>query len=538
MLLGLVISPLLLGLFGLIFQNWLAKSTFACFTSSHSSQNHHGFARFKTRFFYEVHDHFAFWIALFSALLTILFLIYWVFQAQAFSALLLWKREINYSWISLIGVRFHLRLDSISLIMCILTSVISLIAILYSYQERRENSGLFYLSLLSLNAFTMMLLSTQDLFLFFLVWEATTFPFYFLMVLWGKRSIKSRIRFIGASKFIIYTQISAIIMLIAILILVLKNQALTGIWTFDYIQLSQTPISIYLESSLLFCFLIAFFIRMPLFPFHGWFIETHQDASTTSSIMLSGLFCTSTIYCLIKFVFPIFPNAFFLWQTEIMILSLVTTFFGALACFKATKTKPLIAYAHFSLIGLINSIIFCCSFFALQGVILVLIGISFTITGLFILSHFFTSFTLLNARPHKKETNAKIKILAALMLIFVLLLTGLPGSANFTGFLLMTIGSFAASPYYVVCLVFALLLLMVALLLRVQPLFYGQAPLALSQQEHKNVTLQMIILIAILAIVFCVGLMPQWILDMSDPWLYKIKMIIQLAEFNLARGEI
>lgn len=537
MLLELVIAPIIGGLFGLFGEFILSKYHFFAPKNVNLNTSHSFFSSFKALIKFEIKNYFSFWIALITSLLVLIGLIYWTIQALHFPQIETWHKEISYQWIPLVGIQFHLYLESISLLFCLLTSILTLIAILYSHTERRQKSGLFYLCLLAISSFTMMILTAQDLFLFFLLWEAIAIPFYFVMVLWGRKKTGLIVRFNGASKFIIYTQISAVIILIAILTLVLKNQQLTDIWTFNYIELGNTPISIYLEITLLLCFLIVFFIRLPLFPFHSWFIEAHRNASTTGSIMLSSLFCISTLYCFMKFIFVLFPNALCLMQNGIMIFALITAFFGALACFKQKNIKSLISYAHLSIIGLILSIIFYHSIFALQGVILITIGTSFAMSGLFLLSSLFTKVYGTPNINKIKHIQISTKLLSTLMMLFILLLTGLPGSANFTGILMMVVGSFSVSPYYMILFVIALLFLATALILRMQPLFFGEKTIYhnYSSRHHRFETL---LLILILVFLFYIGLMPQWMIDLSFPWLEKIEIIIKNAQMTLVQGDI
>lgn len=537
MLLELVILPIIGGLFGLFGEFILSKYRFTTSKNIKVQSSISTYSRFKVFIDTELRDYFSFWVAFFTSLLVFLVLVYWSIQVEHLSNIAGWQKTVNYNWIPLVGINFHLQLESISLLFCLLASTLTLIAILYSHKERKRSSGLFYLCILSINAFTMMLLTAQDLFLFFLLWEAIAVPFYFSMVLWGKKGTALINRFKGASKFIIYTQISAVIMLIAILTLALKNKNLTDNWTFDYIALGNTPISIYLEITLFLCFLVVFFIRLPLFPFHSWFIEAHRNCSTTSSIMLSSLFCISAFYCFIKFIFIFFPNALFLMQKGIMTFSLITVFFSALACFRQTNIKSLIAYAHLSLISLILSVVFYHSLFAFQGIIFILIGTSFSITGLFILCRIFADVYSTFSINKIKQIQISTKLLATFMLLFILLLTGLPGSANFTGILMMIIGSFSVTPYYMIFLVISLLFLTIALISCLQPIFFGEKTIY-HNYSSRNHRFETIILVFILIILFYIGLMPQWIIDLSHPWLKGIEIIIKNAQITLTQGEI
>jgi len=135
----------------------------------------------------------------------------------------------------------------------------------------------------------MMLFVITDLFLMFFFWEAVAIPIYFLISLWGRRDLNSQLRFNGASKFLIYTQISSLLMLISIVSLALINWNITAKWTFDYQILTNTPISSNTEFLLMLGFLAAFIIRIPLIPFHNWFIEAHIESSTSGSFIIGLL---------------------------------------------------------------------------------------------------------------------------------------------------------------------------------------------------------------------------------------------------------
>ena len=264
-----------------------------------------------------------------------------------------WKEEVNIEWIPLLNIHFHLVLDGLSLVLITSTLFIVLLTIGYSSKESPNNFGLFYLCILFMTSAIMMLFVITDLFLMFFFWEAVAIPIYFLISLWGRRDSNSQLRFNGASKFLIYTQISSLLMLISIVSLALINWTLSGHWTFDYQELTKTPISSYTEFMLMLGFLAAFIIRIPFVPFHSWFIDAHIESSTTGSMMISGLLLTTSTFGLLRIVIPLFPNASVMIMPLIMIMALLTVIYSALLTFIQTDIKKLIAYVHIALMGFV-----------------------------------------------------------------------------------------------------------------------------------------------------------------------------------------
>jgi len=326
-------------------------------------------------------------IALITILITfILAIMLWANANSALEQSPNWIEEINFDWIPLLGIHFHLVLDGLSLVVISSTLFIVLLVIVYSSKENLNNVGLFYLCVLFMTSAIMMLFVITDLFLMFFFWEAVAIPIYFLISLWGRRDLNSQLRFSGASKFLIYTQISSLLMLISIVSLALINWNLTGKWTFDYQILTKTPISSRTEFLLMLGFLAAFIIRIPLIPFHNWFIEAHIESSTSGSMMISGLLVNTAAFGLLRFVIPLFPNASLSIMPFILVLAICTLFYTALLAFNQTDIKKLIAYIHIALMGFMTAIIYSGSVIAYQGVVIQMIAINLAIVGMFIIS--------------------------------------------------------------------------------------------------------------------------------------------------------
>ena len=425
-----------------------------------------------------------------------------------------WSKEVNIDWIPLLGIHFHLVLGGLSLVVITSTLFIVLLVIVYSSKENLNNVGLFYLCVLFMTSAIMMLFVITDLFLMFFFWEAVAIPIYFLITLWGRRDLNSQLRFNGASKFLIYTQISSLLMLISIVSLALINWDLTGQWTFDYQILTKTPISSNTEFLLMLGFLAAFVIRIPLVPFHNWFIEAHIESSITGSMMVSGLLLNTATFGLLRFVIPLFPNASLAIMPIISILAMFTVFYAALLAFNQTDIKKLIAYIHIALMGFVTAIIYSGSVIAFQGVVIQMIAINLAIVGMFMISGLLAECYLTRNINQFIGLKEQVRYLSSFTLFFMLAVLGIPGTANFVGNYMMLLGSFTSYSYYTILLVIGLLLLSISLIIRMQPIFYGVVN-KVDMTKHFLSKKDILLLSSLLIALIFIGLYPKVVLDLS-----------------------
>lgn len=425
-----------------------------------------------------------------------------------------WSKEVNYDWIPLLGIHFHLLLDGLSLVVITSTLFIVLLVIIYSSKENLNNLGLFYLCVLFMTSAIMMLFVITDLFLMFFFWEAVAIPIYFLISLWGRRDLNSQLRFNGANKFLIYTQISSLLMLISIVSLALINWNLTGQWTFDYQILTKTPISSNTEFLLMLGFLAAFLIRIPLVPFHNWFIEAHIESSTSGSMMISGLLLNTATFGLLRFVIPLFPNASLAIMPVISILAMFTVFYAALLAFNQTDIKKLIAYIHIALMGFVTTIIYSGSVIAFQGVVIQMIAINLAIVGMFMISGLLAECYLTRNINQFIGLKEQVRYLSSFTLFFMLAVLGIPGTANFVGNYMMLLGSYTSYSYYTILLVIGLLLLSISLIIRMQPIFYGIVD-KVDVTKHFLSKKDILLLSSVLIVLIFIGLYPKIVLDIS-----------------------
>ncbi|MDF7670141.1 NADH-quinone oxidoreductase subunit M [Orbaceae bacterium ESL0721] len=455
------------------------------------------------------------WIALATVIATLLIaLLLWHEAITQLREGKEWRQEFNIAWIPLLGIRLHLFLDGFSLVMITTTLFVVLLTLCYSRKERPSNAGLFYLCILFMTTSVLMSFVVVDLFLWFFFWEAVAIPLYLLISLWGRRDSSAQLRFNGASKFLIYTQISSLLMLISIISLALINWNLTEHWTFDSQILTKTPISSSVEFFLMVGFLSAIMVRIPCVPLHSWFIEAHIESSTTGSMMISGLLLSTATYGLLRFVIPIFPNASLMITPIILLLSLLTLIYAGLLAFSQTDIKKLIAYINIALMGFITAIIYSGSRLAYQGVVIQNIAINFSMVGMFVISGLLAECYLTRNINQFKGLKDHVRYLSTFTLFFMLVVLGVPGTANFVGNYMMLLGSFNVYTYYTILLVVGLLLVSVSLVIRLQPIFYGAA----NRTDYNRTSLakrDIALLVTLLIVLIIIGLYPQFILDIT-----------------------
>src|ERR1700757_5298943 len=214
-----------------------------------------------------------------------------------------WFEECNVNWIPQFGIRLHLAIDGLSLALLLLTYFLGIMAILCSWTEIRERAGFFHFNLLWVLAGITGVFLALDLFVFYLFWELMLVPMYFLIGIWGHER-----RIYAATKFFLFTQLSGLLMLVAIISLAVLHQHTTGVFTFDYEQLLHTPLSPRSGRLLMLGFIVAFLVKLPAFPFHTWLPDAHTEAPTAGSVVLAGLLLKTGAYGLIRFVLPLFPG--------------------------------------------------------------------------------------------------------------------------------------------------------------------------------------------------------------------------------------
>lgn len=428
-----------------------------------------------------------------------------------------WTTEFQVPWIEALGVSIHLGLDGLSLLMIFLTGVMGLAAVIASWREVQDNVGAFHLNLLWMLAGVVGVFLALDLFLFFVFWEVMLIPMYFLIVLWGRetdtKTINGTSRFRAATKFLIYTQASGLLMLMAILGLVFVHYANTNVFSFDYDVLLGTEMPPTMGFFLMACFFVAFAVKLPIVPLHGWLADAHAHAPTAASIDITGLLLKTAAYGLLRFVLPLFPEASLSFAPMAIALGLFSVIYGALLAVAKTDIKRFIAYTSVSHMGFILIGIYAGSLMSLQGVVVLMIAAALSSGALFIISgQIFERLHTFDLR-HMGGLWSRLAILPAFGLFFAVATLGLPGLGNFIGEFLILLGAFPLFPVAVIIATASLVLAAVYALLLVHRAFFGPATpeTALAPVSAREYSL----LLALALLLVLLGLYPQPVLDTS-----------------------
>ncbi|WP_081813430.1 NADH-quinone oxidoreductase subunit M [Methylobacter tundripaludum] len=421
-----------------------------------------------------------------------------------------WFADFYGPWIPRFGISFHLAMDGLSLLLTTLTVLLGFMAVSSSWTEIKDRQGFFFFNLLACLAGTVGVFLAVDLFLFFFFWELMITPMYFLISIWGHEN-----RTDAAIKFFIFTQVSGLLMLLAIITLVLLHYNSTGIYSFDYFELLNTVLEPHVAFWLMLGFFIAFTVKLPMVPFHTWLPDAHTQAPTGGSVILAGVMLKTGAYGLLRFVIPLFPDAAHQFAPVAMTLGAVSVLYAAMMAFAQSDLKRLIAYTSVSHMGFILLGVFSLNLLALQGAVITMLAHGISAAALFMIAG------ALQERLHTREMGnmgglwPALPRLSALALFFAVASLGLPGLGNFMGEFLVLQGAFGVNMLLASVTTLVLILAPVYALIMIQKAFYGppsqHSPLPdVGRREWASLGL------LVLASVW-LGLSPQAVLDVSVP---------------------
>jgi NADH-quinone oxidoreductase subunit M len=424
-----------------------------------------------------------------------------------------WLLAEDHPWIESLGIRYSLGLDGISLMLIFLTTFLTVLCILVSWKEINAKVGTFHFFLLFLETSIMGVFLATDLFLFYLFWEIQIIPMFFLIGIWGHEE-----RVYATVKFILFTLAGSLFMLIALTGLYLIHGAKTGLYTFSLYQLIQTPLGLSTELWLYGAFLLAFAIKIPIFPVHTWLPDAHTQAPTAGSVILAGLLLKTGAYALLRFGFPLFPVAARFSVPLLLALGLIGLFYAAWIALAQKDLKRLVAYSSIGHMGIVVIGIAVWNTMTLSGATLQMINHGLTTSALFILVG------MLDERVHTREIAnfggfwKKMPGFSAFFLFFAMASLGLPGLNNFVGEFLVLVGTIKTWPL-VTWLGFAGLVLTVIYILTVvqKTVFEETRNEKLREQPLADITVREVLILAPLALaVLFIGLHPQPVLDLFE----------------------
>ena len=379
-----------------------------------------------------------------------------------------WIEQVDWSWVPRFGIHFHLAMDGLSLLLLMLTFFLAIVSVLVSWTEIQHGVGFFHLNLLWVLAGITGVFLALDLFLFYFAWELMLVPMYFLIALWGHER-----RHYASVKFFLFTQLSGLLMLIAILALYFAHHAATGVFTFEYESLLNTPLSSSAAWWMMLGFFIAFAVKLPVVPVHTWLPDAHTEAPTAGSVVLAGLLLKTGAYGLLRFVVPMFPGAAHQFAPIAMILAVIGILYGGVLAFGQSDFKRLVAYTSVSHLGFVLLGIFAWNELALQGAVVTIVAHGISTGALFVIAG------LLQERMHTREMDrmsglwSTIPRLSGAALFFALGSLGLPGLGDFVGEFLVLLGTYRVSLVLTILATIGVLVATFYALRLVQRAFHG-----------------------------------------------------------------
>ena len=382
------------------------------------------------------------WVSLAGMLAVVLLLcVYWQPASQTG-----WWADWQMPWIPGWGISFHLAMDGLSALMVLLAAVLGAIAVLASWKEVQSGVGLFHLHLSLMLAAVVGIFIAIDLFLFFICWEIMLVPMYFLITLWGHEAKGGCGRQAAALKFFIYGQASGLLMLLAIVGLAFAHYYSSRQVSFDYLTLLNTRMDPTLAWFLMLGFFIAFVVKLPAVPFHGWLADAHMHAPTGASVDITGLLLKTSAYGIMRFCLPLFPEASQQFAQFAMLIGLVSIVYGGVLAFGQTHLKRMVAYISISHMGFILIGIYAFTELAMQGAVVLMVAGALSTAGLFVLcGQVFERLGTFDTRD-MGGLWTRLSTLPPLTLFFVAATLGLPGLGNFVGEIMVLLGTFKAAP--------------------------------------------------------------------------------------------
>ena len=474
-------------------------------------------------FLKEEQKHIIRWIALGTTLITFGISLWVLTQFKNTSPDL--QLVVNVPWIQVAGwnIAYHLGIDGLSILLVLLTTFLTPIALLSTWTAVTDRVKEFMVFFLLLEVGMVGVFVAMDLFLFYIFWEFTLVPMYFLIGVWGGPR-----RMYAAIKFFLYTMAGSILMLLAILWLGIQGKTFS---VPDLIAANSIPANVQLW--LFLAFAAAFAIKVPMWPLHSWLPDAHVEAPTAGSVILAGVLLKMGTYGFLRFNLPLFPKAAVQAAPWIAGLAVIGILYGAAVSYAQKDVKKLVAYSSVSHLGFVMLGLFALNTQGIEGAILQMINHGLSTGALFLIVG------MIYERRHTREMDAfgglwkVMPVYAVFSLIVTLSSMGLPGLNGFVGEFTILLGAFGSqaigSPWFAGLAALGVILAAVYMLSMFQKMFLGPT----DKEENKSLKdlnwREIVILVPILIFIFWIGLYPKPFFALMAPAVEKMVAAIQSA---------
>ncbi len=427
-------------------------------------------------------------------------------------------------WISSWGVSYSLGIDGISLFMVMLTTFSTSVAILGSFNYIKDRERAFYALMLLLEAAVIGVFVATDLFLFYVFFELTLLPMYFIVGVWGGER-----RIYAAIKFFLYTAFGSLLMLVGILYLHWRAETLLGVSTFGFADLLQVPLSDTEQLWLFTAFAVAFSVKVPVFPLHTWLPDAHVEAPTPGSVILAAVLLKMGTYGFLRFLLPFFPVAAQhpTVVTVMLVLGVIGILYTAWVAAVQPDAKKLVAYTSVAHMGFVVLGIFALNVNGLQGGLFVMISHGISTGALFLL------LGMLYERRHTRKIAdfggiaRSAPWFATAFVITALASIGLPGTSGFVGEFLALLGTFEKYPVIGVIATLGVIFAAYYMLPMVQTIFFNKLDKPENREMEDLSRREMAILAPMCALMIVIGWHPTPLLERMEP---SVRAVIERVE--------
>lgn len=417
---------------------------------------------------------------------------------------------VQNEWIPSLGITFYLKHDNLSLILVLLTNILIPLIILSSFKNRpySDNKTLYTLILMMQSAL-IGVFSAADCFLFYVFWEAALIPVYFISALWGGED-KVKITF----KFFIYTIFGSLFMLLGIISIYLQTPLPHS---FSWDILSQLYLSNNGEFIIFGSFLLAFAIKMPIFPLHTWQPDTYTTAPTPATMLLSGIMLKMGIFGVFRWIIPIFPMAFINWSNILIVISVVGIIYASIIAIQQKDFKRLIAFSSIAHVGLISAGLFTGNLEGFQGAIIQMFNHGINVVGMFFVLE------IISQRTGTREIYSLGGIVHSapkLAICFVIIMLGsvaLPLTNGFAGEFLLLMSLYKYNMWIGATAALTIILGAVYTLRMYKNIMLGESNINTVNFRDLS-TNEMLVLIPICFIILALGVYPNIILQFTETY--------------------
>lgn len=430
---------------------------------------------------------------------------------------------------SLIPIQFKLGVDGISILMVVLTAVIMPIVALSAGGHIHTRVKEFLVWLLVMETGMLGTFLSLDLVLFYVFWEVSLVPLYFIIGIWGGEK-----RIYATIKFFLFTMSGSLLMLVAVLYLI-YTQGHSDVVRF-LTQAGDLPFGT--QTWLFAAFAIAFAIKVPVLPFHTWLADAHTQAPTSGSVVLAAVMLKMGTYGLLRFCIAMFPAVAVSHSSFFMALGAIGIVYGAFLAMAQTDLKRLVACSSVSHLGFVVLGLFAMTQAGLRGSVLQMVNHGVSTGLLFLLVGFVYERRLTRQIAHYGGLAASMPIFALLFVFAVLSSVGLPGLNGFVGEYLILLGSFEASPLWAVIGVTGVIFGAIYLLSATRRVLFG--PIV----HEENRTLRDVspseigLCVPVVVLAIWIGVAPGIFLDRTSGTLDALTERIELVRDDIALGQL